>query len=189
MATILEKLVIEVEAEKKIKADAAEAVRLEEVRRAALAPKSQEEWFRIVYPSICEGEHEIYFYAGHWRLAFLVGGERFEIYDEYIPADSGTPTEGYMGHDAYWKPYLHLCEPNRVPVRIAGIECGLDVNSYINSKDTKRSTKDRKSSKEFCDDQIKNINYRILSKVKEHLIKKDDPGYRNRLDYCQRGVS
>lgn len=178
MPSSLEKSIVpQVVAEKKVKDAAAEVKRKEEARRAALDPKP-EDWIRYCYPSICDGEHKI----ENRSLYFQVAGEHFQIKDEYVPAYEGSADDGHAyAHDSYWTPTLFLVTPNTFAISFGSVG-GLDKGSYLNSIDPKRSAKERKESKQFCEDQVKEINEKIASRVKDHLLKKDDWNYQRQLD-------
>lgn len=178
MPSTLEKSIVPgVNATKKAKAKADEAERKERARREALKP-SKEDWLKLCYPSIIDGKYTI---DGD-SIRFVVAGEHFQIKDDYVPAYEGSADDGHAyAHDSYWTPTLFLTTPNEYAIDFGSVG-GLDEGSYLNSIDSKRSAKERKSSKEFCDDQIKKINDKIAERVKGHLLKKDNWDYKRELE-------
>ena len=173
----LEKLVVpKVEATKAAEAEAAEQKRLAEERFRSLLPKTKKDRAAIIYPSIMDGRHE--FDANQNVLKFWVSGIEFQIKDEYIPADDGTPTEGYMGHDAYWTPYLYVAPDNEFAHALGGVGDICDVD-LANANDP--TYKDRARTQQFIADRVKEIGDKIACMVEGFLLKKDDYQYRESL--------
>lgn len=186
MKSSLEKAVVpKVESTKAAEAAKAERKRKEEADFRALLPQTREERAKIVYPSITDGDDwKYYFSAGHWCLKFKVSGVTFEIHDEYIPADSGTPTEGYMGTDAHWSPALFVIPENEYEHRLGSI--GDVDDSFLASlkrtdKDAKKGGHDNAQTRKWLAEEVKKVNDEIAKYVEYYLLHKDDSQYRQRL--------
>lgn len=182
----LEKLVTKKVANtKKAEADAAAEEARKKAEYQAKLPKTREEMAQIIYPSITDGgKWEYVFAGGQWRLCFKVGKFEFSIYDEYIPPDSGTPTEGYYGHDGYWAPYLFIKDPTGgMNLCLGRVE---DVNEgYVASRNDPPSKREDGSvywdPKEKLAEAVKKTNDGIAAMVEACLLHDGDWHYFDRF--------
>jgi len=154
----------------------------EEKAYQAKLPKTPEERAKIVWPSITDGKWDIYFAAGHWRLRFWVGKFEFQIHDDFVPADEGTPTEGYPATEAHWVKSLFVIPPDEYE-HCLGYVGDLDDSWLAHRNDT---GKEAEWYKKNMNEEIKKLNDRVTEMVQEFMSKKDDYSYR---EYLRRSSS
>lgn len=149
-----------------------EKERKERAEFEAKLPKTREERAKLVWPSITDGDKwKIYFDAGHWRLQFVVGGMTFEMCNEWIPRDEGTPTEGYGPTEAHWSNHLFVQPPDGGYMLDLGYAGDLD-NSWLASRNNKPT--ETWNPKKEMKKEVAKLNKEVARMVKEALLHKKD---------------
>lgn len=156
---------------KRDKSRAAAAERKAAATLRAKLPKTFEARVRLIFPTIVDGAFTIE--KDDREIRFKVKGVQFVIAKGIVPKDTGTPTEGYMGHAAYWSWFLYVEPKNEYRHQLGYIG---DVSDNLIA-DRNLDADHKKWFKE----EVKAMSDSIAICIKDFITNRDNYSYRENL--------